>query len=800
MATALIPAAALAEAVAASSQDTTALASSDGALPEAASPDEPSTSWESEPSSDQDSAPLEVELQEDRPSDGEAVAEPVAESETAGGSDAVAPEEDQFIEGDMITFDLDPIDADEALEGYVEESFARELGEEEPLTAQTNLTDNDEACYIILKDCIASVAAGTTTSTTFSVPKKSLPKISFTTSDLGVSSIIESNGRPSQTALAAFQRKLVNLSSILSALRSNCPYELYWMGDGSVSMKMSQIGYSSTRLYLAGDIDWYFPVSSSYAASTYQINPSTGSRVTKAVTTAKSIVSSSAGKLAYDRLAYFRQRICALTSYNTAAAQGKVAYGDPWQMVSVFDGDTSTTVVCEGYAKAFKYLCDLANISGVDCRLATGVMATSSHSEAHMWNIVQMPDGRNYLADVTNCDAGTVGADTQLFVVPYASGSVGAGYTFKPSGVTIKYSYDSDCRGTFTTDELTLSSQAYGTGVAGKDISKATASIASAVFTGFEVRPTPTVTYDKVTLSSGTDFTVEYRNNVNVGTATAVISGKGAYGGTKTVTFRISQRDIGLGRIAKIADQNWTGKSVTPALNVLDNGRTLTSGTDYTATYANNVEKGTASVTVTGKGNYLGTLSATFTIVTPQFPDVPKTHWAYNVVSRAAELGLITGYANGMFGTNDPITRGQVATILWRMAGQPAAGAGAKSFPDVKKGAYYYDAVRWASGMGVVSGFGNGTFGPNDKVTREQLAVMLANYASKVAGLEVKGSAADFASMPDADTVSSWARTAVGWCFKQRILSGGATGVNPKGEATRAQAAKMIVFLYDLVK
>ena len=181
------------------------------------------------------------------------------------------------------------------------------------------------------------------------------------------------------------------------------------------------------------------------------------------------------------------------------------------------------------------------------------------------------------------------------------------------------------------------------------------------------------------------------------------------------------------------------------------------------------------------------------------FPDVKAGDWYEKVVYRAADLGLITGYADGRFGPKDPITRGQVAVVLWRMAGSPKGGS--KVFPDNKNAkAYYYQAVRWAGSLSIVNGYADGRFGPNDKVTREQLATMLANYAQRVGGLKVTGSQLDFSGMKDAASVSSWARSAVGWCFRSKILSGSNGRVNPKGNATRAEAAKMLVGLYDLVK
>ena len=216
--------------------------------------------------------------------------------------------------------------------------------------------------------------------------------------------------------------------------------------------------------------------------------------------------------------------------------------------------------------------------------------------------------------------------------------------------------------------------------------------------------------------------------------------------------------------------------------------------------YRNNVQVGTATAIVTGTGRYTGTREITFTIVGTdgRFPDVRQGSWYYNVVNRAAALGLVSGYSNGNFGPNNNVTRGQVAVMLWNMAGRPSAYSW-KQFPDVEAGAYYYEAVKWASSVGVVNGYADGGFGPGDYVTREQLAVMLSNYAERVEKMNAHGSSTDYVSMKDADKVAWYAWSAVGWCFRNRILSGSNGNVLPKGYATRAQAAKMLVRLYDLV-
>lgn len=186
-----------------------------------------------------------------------------------------------------------------------------------------------------------------------------------------------------------------------------------------------------------------------------------------------------------------------------------------------------------------------------------------------------------------------------------------------------------------------------------------------------------------------------------------------------------------------------------------------------------------------------------------EFRDVPRDHWAWEVIRRSVKLGLFMGYSGaheGEFGPGDPVTRAQAVTVLWRMAGSPEPGKHPKSFSDVKPDAWYYKAVTWASSKGVVNGYSGdwaGKFGPGDPVTREQLAAMLSNYASRIAKLSVSGSSSSYAAMSDSSDVSSWAEKPVGWCFTCGLMSGSGGKIDPKGGATRAQAAKMLVALYD---
>ena len=140
-------------------------------------------------------------------------------------------------------------------------------------------------------------------------------------------------------------------------------------------------------------------------------------------------------------------------------------------------------------------------------------------------------------------------------------------------------------------------------------------SIADQTYTGFAITPAVTVKDGSKNLSQGTDYTVSYSNNTNVGTATVTVTGKGNYTGTKTADFKITARNASNFTISSIADQTFTGSAITPAVTVKDGSKNLTKGTDYTVSYSNNVNIGIATVTVTGKGNYTGTKTANFNIV-----------------------------------------------------------------------------------------------------------------------------------------------------------------------------------------
>ena len=183
--------------------------------------------------------------------------------------------------------------------------------------------------------------------------------------------------------------------------------------------------------------------------------------------------------------------------------------------------------------------------------------------------------------------------------------------------------------------------------------------------------------------------------------------------------------------------------------------------------------------------------------------NVDSSAWYYSEVNKAAELGLMNGYADtDLFGPNDTITRAQVAQVLYNMAGGRAdmdlpEGSyneiyGYASFDDVNGKMWYGKAIAWAKAAGIVTGYGDGTFAPENNITREEFATMLARYAQKY-GNYTAGSAADFAAYGDASAVDSWAAEYVAWAVKGGYMGKNTNVLTPLANMTRAEAAAMVV-------
>ena len=190
-------------------------------------------------------------------------------------------------------------------------------------------------------------------------------------------------------------------------------------------------------------------------------------------------------------------------------------------------------------------------------------------------------------------------------------------------------------------------------------------------------------------------------------------------------------------------------------------------------------------------------VKATETPSETKFNDVSANDWFASAVDYVTGKGMMNGTAANTFSPKANTTRGMVVTVLYRLENQPSTSAA--SFTDVASGAYYANAVAWANANGIVSGYGSGKFGPNDKVTREQLAAILYRYA-QYKKYDVSG-ANSLDGYTDVQSVSSYAVPALQWANAAGVVTGkSGSKLDPKGNATRAEVAAMLMRFCENVK
>lgn len=177
------------------------------------------------------------------------------------------------------------------------------------------------------------------------------------------------------------------------------------------------------------------------------------------------------------------------------------------------------------------------------------------------------------------------------------------------------------------------------------------------------------------------------------------------------------------------------------------------------------------------------------TALAVEYPDVHEGEWFYPYVMDVGEKKLMTGYDNGSFGAYDNLTRGQFATILWRMSGAPSVGYDGR-YPDVPSDIFYAEASKWASENGIITGYSDGRLGGNDNITREQVATILKRYAPRVGKDDsAKG---DIYTYPDAGYVSEFALEGMEYAVGAELIKGDNEHLNPQGNVNRAVAATLI--------
>lgn len=178
------------------------------------------------------------------------------------------------------------------------------------------------------------------------------------------------------------------------------------------------------------------------------------------------------------------------------------------------------------------------------------------------------------------------------------------------------------------------------------------------------------------------------------------------------------------------------------------------------------------------------------------YSDVRRGAWYYDAVRFVTDAGLMNGTATTRFSPDETTSRAMVVTILWRQAGSPSASREAR-FSDVELSEWYGDAVRWAASNGIVTGHEDGTFAPEDTITREQMAAILYRYA-QAQGLPCNENGS-LDGYTDAHLVSGYAQPALEWVCGSGVMQGtSATTLGPAASATRAQVAAMLMRFCDI--
>lgn len=258
-------------------------------------------------------------------------------------------------------------------------------------------------------------------------------------------------------------------------------------------------------------------------------------------------------------------------------------------------------------------------------------------------------------------------------------------------------------------------------------------------------------------------------------------------------TYAVTVEDAKNGKVTRSPARAGRGTTVT-ITTAPDDGYELDklTVTDARGSELELTDKGNGKYTFRMPASKV-TVEAVFTEILPEplpFIDVDEDAWYADAVRYVYEHDLMAGYGGDLFGPNDELSRAQFCQIIYNMEGQPAV-TGRSAFTDVADGAWYANVVTWAAENGIVVGYGGGLFGPEDNITREQFAAILYRYA-QAKGYGTTASF-DLSAYGDVSDVSAWAISAMQWaCGKDIIIGTSPTTLAPQGTATRAQAATML--------
>ncbi len=545
--------------------------------------------------------------------------EDVVEDDDLSSQTETVDESETTVEECVVTFGA--VDNDALFEAYLEQLFSVNNYAVMPLsdTAGSFLTGIKLDIYNQLREGIESIAAGESSSSRVVI------NISYSFSDLGVSTydealeIVNSQIDSSSTS---------DILEIFNCVYLDCVYDLYWF-DSSLGVVyypgfiISNEG-SSVKIYTY----YMFRVASDFQdGSMYVVDTSKVTVAQKAVANAQAIVDKYASKSDKAKLTAYKDEISALVSYDSNYTD----YGSVSQLINVFDGDSSTNVVCIGYARAFQYLCDLSSFTDAESIMVTGTLNGGDHA----WNVVYL-NGINYFVDVTASDTDTEGSANDwrfLLTADDATVSSSKGYTFDTSGHTV-YAYDSETLSTYPASYLTLGNR------------PSYSIAASAPENGTLTVPTSATESDVVTVTATPDEGYEVSKVSVVNASGNEITVTANYDGTyyyftmpaSTVTVSVEFSKVSYA-ISLSEIENGT-VSVDSSAYYLDNVTlTVTADSGYYVDEVTVTDDDNNSITVTDNedGTYSFTMPASDVTVNVAFARI-----MYSITVSEAENGSVT--------------------------------------------------------------------------------------------------------------------------------------------------------------
>lgn len=311
-------------------------------------------------------------------------------------------------------------------------------------------------------------------------------------------------------------------------------------------------------------------------------------------------------------------------------------------------------------------------------------------------------------------------------------------------------------------------------------------------------------TFNEANVKVGSNCTKEVKNDTIVVTYTKPSSGSSGGSSSGKTTYKVTTSAVNNGGVNASPSSAEKGAVITITLSP-DKGYKLDklTVTDGSGKTVSTVKKSDTVYTFTMPASAVKVgvsyVKATETPSETKFNDVSANDWFASAVDYVTGKGMMNGTADNTFSPKANTTRGMVVTVLYRLENQPSTSAA--SFTDVASGAYYANAVAWANANGIVSGYGSGKFGPNDKVTREQLAAILYRYAQYKKYDVSVGEDTNILSYDDAQSISTYAIPAIQWACGAGVVTGkSGSKLDPKGNATRAEVAAMLMRFCENVK